>query len=57
LPEAAAARCGEWIWSYAGKGLGRADLIVFGDGDLLALNPFRGIPIVTPATFVQGVTR
>src|SRR5260370_1404776 len=36
---------------------GRADLIVTGDGDLLALNPFRDIPIVTPATFVQGVAR
>jgi putative PIN family toxin of toxin-antitoxin system len=36
---------------------GHADLIVSGDGDLLALNPFRDIPIVTPATFVQGVAR
>jgi uncharacterized protein len=35
---------------------GRADLIVTGDGDLLALNPFRDIPIVTPAAFLQGVT-
>jgi predicted nucleic acid-binding protein len=33
-----------------------ADLIVSGDADLLALNPFRGIPIVTPATFVQAVS-
>jgi putative PIN family toxin of toxin-antitoxin system len=33
---------------------GHADLIVSGDTDLLALNPFRGIPIVTPADFVQG---
>ena len=33
---------------------GRADLIVTGDGDLLALNPFRGIPIITPADFVQS---
>jgi predicted nucleic acid-binding protein len=31
---------------------GHADLIVSGDGDLLALNPFRQIPIVTPAAFV-----
>jgi Transposase zinc-binding domain len=31
--------------------------IVNGDGDLLALNPFREIPIVTPAAFVQGVAR
>ena len=36
---------------------GGADLIVSGDGDLLALNPFRDIPIVTPAAFVQGVAR
>lgn len=36
---------------------GHADLIVSGDADLLALNPFRGIPIVTPAAFVQGVAR
>ncbi len=34
---------------------GRADLIVSGDADLLVLNPFRGIPIVSPAAFVQGV--
>jgi putative PIN family toxin of toxin-antitoxin system len=34
-----------------------ADLIVSGDADLLALNPFRDIPIVTPAMFVQGVAR
>lgn len=32
---------------------GGADLIISGDADLLALNPFRRIPIVTPATFVQ----
>ena len=36
---------------------GHADLIVTGDRDLLALNPFRQIPIVTPAAFVQGVVR
>ena len=36
---------------------GHADLIVTGDRDLLALNPFRGIPIVTPAAFVQGIAR
>jgi putative PIN family toxin of toxin-antitoxin system len=28
---------------------GRADLIVSGDGDLLALDPFRNIPIIMPA--------
>ena len=32
---------------------GHAELLVTGDADLLALNPFRGIPIVTPAVFVQ----
>jgi putative PIN family toxin of toxin-antitoxin system len=31
---------------------GRADVIVTGDGDLLALHPFRGIAIVTPAEYV-----
>ncbi len=36
---------------------GHADLIVSGDRDLLALNPFREILIVTPAIFVQGVAR
>ena len=36
---------------------GRADLIVTGDADLLALNPFRDIPIMTPAAFVQNAAR
>jgi len=36
---------------------GHADLIVSGDRDLLALNPFRDIPIVRPAAFVQDVVR
>lgn len=36
---------------------GRADLIVTGDADLLVLNPFRDISIVTPAAFVQGEAR
>lgn len=36
---------------------GYAELIVSGDADLLALNPFRIIPIVTPAIFVQGARR
>ncbi|MGH6677908.1 MAG: putative toxin-antitoxin system toxin component, PIN family [Bradyrhizobium sp.] len=35
----------------------RADRIVTGDKDLLVLNPFQGIPIVSPATFVQGAAR
>ncbi len=30
---------------------GRADVIVTGDKDLLDLNPFRGIAIVTPADY------
>jgi predicted nucleic acid-binding protein len=34
-----------------------ADLIVSGDPDLLALNPFHGISIVTSETFDQGVAR
>jgi uncharacterized protein len=33
---------------------GRADLIVTGDRDLLALNPFHGVSIVAPADFVQS---
>jgi predicted nucleic acid-binding protein len=36
---------------------GKAEIIVSGDSDLLALNPFRGIPIVTPATFLQREMR
>jgi uncharacterized protein len=36
---------------------GNADVLVTGDSDLLALNPFRGIPIITPADFVQDDTR
>jgi uncharacterized protein len=34
---------------------GRAGLIVSGDRDLLVLDPFRSIPIITPAAFVQRV--
>jgi uncharacterized protein len=36
---------------------GAADLIVTGDADLLDLNPFRGIPIVTPAMFIEDRRR
>ena len=36
---------------------GHADCILTGDADLLVLNPFRGIPIVNPSTFVQGASR
>jgi putative PIN family toxin of toxin-antitoxin system len=32
---------------------GGADYLVTGDKDLLVLNPFRGIPIVTPTVFLQ----
>lgn len=34
---------------------GQADFIVSGDDDLLSLNPFRGIPIISPTTFVGMV--
>jgi uncharacterized protein len=34
---------------------GRAELIVSGDADLPVLHPFRGIPIVAPAAFLQSV--
>ena len=36
---------------------GHADLILTGDNDVLVLNPFRGIPIVSPAAFVHGASR
>lgn len=32
---------------------GRADALVTGDGDLLALHPFRDIAILTPAAYVE----
>lgn len=32
---------------------GRADVIVTGDRDLLALNPYRGIAILTPADYLS----
>jgi putative PIN family toxin of toxin-antitoxin system len=31
---------------------GGAQLIITGDKDLLVLNPFRGIPIITPAQYL-----
>ena len=34
---------------------GRADLIVTGDKDLLALHPFAGIAIVTPADYLASL--
>lgn len=36
---------------------GHADFIVSGDADLLVLNPFRGIAILSPAIFAQGTCR
>ncbi len=36
---------------------GKADVIVSGDADLLVLNPFRGIPVVRPASFLQSIMR
>ena len=36
---------------------GRADVIVSGDEDLLALDTFRGIPIITPAAFGRAQIR
>jgi hypothetical protein len=32
--------------------IGKADLIISGDGHLLALGAFQGIPILDPATFL-----
>ncbi len=34
---------------------GKADVIVTGDKDLLALHPFQGIPILNPASFLEYV--
>jgi putative PIN family toxin of toxin-antitoxin system len=34
---------------------GHADFIVSGDADLLVLNPFRGIPIITPDRYRHAV--
>ncbi len=34
---------------------GRASQIITGDGDLLVLHPFRGIPVVTPQAFLAGL--
>ena len=36
---------------------GRADVIVSGDADLLALSAFQGIPILTPALFARAQLR
>jgi uncharacterized protein len=34
---------------------GQASFLVTGDSDLLALNPFQSIPILTPANFVAAL--
>ena len=34
---------------------GRASCIVSGDDDLLVLHPFRGIPVLTPRTFLKWI--
>ena len=34
---------------------GNATHVISGDGDLLALSPFRGILILTPADFLRGL--
>jgi len=36
---------------------GNADVLVSGDRDLLVLNPFREIDIVTPRDFLSGLTQ
>ncbi len=36
---------------------GEADVIVTGDDDLLALNPFRGIAILAPAAYLERVSK
>ena len=36
---------------------GGADLIVSGDANLLELHPFRGIPVITPAAFIEQTRR
>ena len=36
---------------------GAASCVITGDQDLLTLHPFRGIPIVTPARFLELLSR
>lgn len=36
---------------------GRADLIITGDQDLLAMNPWRGIAIVSPRNYLRSENR
>jgi len=35
--------------------IGKADCIVTGDQDLLVLDPFRGVRILTSAAFLEAV--
>ncbi len=35
---------------------GQAEVLISGDGDLLALHPFRGVQIVTPAAYCERTT-
>ena len=35
---------------------GKADALVTGDADLLVLDPYEGIPIVTPANYLAKLT-
>jgi uncharacterized protein len=35
--------------------LGQADCIVTGDQDLLVLDPFQGVRIITPASFLEAI--
>ena len=44
----------DWILELAVSG--NAGHIVTGDSDLLVLNPFRGVEIVTPAEFLNSVS-
>jgi putative PIN family toxin of toxin-antitoxin system len=36
---------------------GQASCLVSGDPDLLVMNPFRGIPILTPAEFLKFASK
>lgn len=35
---------------------GEADVLITGDADLLVLDPFEGLPIVSPRRFLRGIT-
>ena len=37
--------------------VGRADCLVTGDQDLLVLDPFQGVPILTPSGFLEAVSQ